>query len=432
MTSGPQSAASRAFDALATGEDGPTMLLTNLPNSYTAQYMAAPGMPFQAAARPSRGLFASAVAAVDRWAGGDGNVTPHDEDLVDTVMSHHTKAARKEILDAGKTRPDMPAPIMRAPFPLVGQWPHTWLYTRVFLWLVAILAALMVVASLASQAAGFLMIIVFAPLIVPLTIASLFFELNITRDTAWSTLALFFLLGVVSLPFAAIAEQELLTGGVVVEMSLVAIIEEATKIICVCIAFSATKKPLSILGGMAIGAAVGAGMAGGESSVYAINAFITSHADFQTAFFSVAVRAFCATTSHAMWAMMEGGALALATGEARFQWKTVLSRPSVVYSLICVVLHAAWDILCSVVPSSLLVIIVMIVVFFILSWIPTSALISRGLDQARDMRVRYMNATVQIPVRMIPPQFMQQVAPQFIPPMPASPAPWQAAQPPMR
>lgn len=256
-------------------------------------------------------------AAADRLneaAGGTGHVELRFGDFFDEVFKRHARGEAEELFVCGtpSTTPP-PAEISR-------DWPHPWLYSRVFLVLLAALAGLWVVTGAFKDTQGFVGFALVASLLMNVTMVTFFFETNAPRNVSFPlVLAVFLLGGVLSLvassPFYELTFEE--GAGWLIG----AVVGEAAKVACLVLALPRLRRGSWVLTGMLVGAAVGAGYsvfsAIGDpvAVVSAVAAPATSDQ------FEILVGAFATTFAsravsglgyHAALGAVEGGALALA------------------------------------------------------------------------------------------------------------------------
>ena len=290
-------------------------------------------------------------AAADRLnevAGGTGHVELRFGDFFDEVFKKHEKGAAEELFVCG-TPSTTPAPA-----DVSREWPHPWLYSRVFLVLLAALAGLWIVTGAFKDTQGFVGFALVASLLVNLTMVTFFFETNAPRNVSFPlVLAVFLLGGVLSLVVSSLlyglTQNQEHTGWL-----MGAIIGEAAKVACLVLTLPRLHRGSWVLTGMLIGAAVGAGYSvfstlGDPAAV--VSAIAPPATSDQ---FAILANAFATTfTSHAVSGLgyhaalgaIEGGALALAGLGGAAGRRVIVNRGVLVPFLgLVLVLAALWNV----------------------------------------------------------------------------------------
>ncbi len=263
------------------------------------------------------------VDSLNEFVGNDRPADLNWKVLSTDVFKSHTTEEAEEIFICGTkaTTPDMAS--------ISKEWPHPWLYSRVLLMFVITFALLWICVNIFGNLNAFPGMIVIGSFAVPLSTMVLFMEANIWRNVSmYTVIKTFFVGGCASLvttlllfSFYSVEEMDFL-GAL-----MVGLIEETGKAVIV---FAILRKlgKLSILTGMLIGAAVGAGFAAFESAGYAIQPFIqfqqiTGYAaalgqnvDGQEMMDvinnTIFLRAVLAPGGHVAWAAISGAAFVIA------------------------------------------------------------------------------------------------------------------------
>ena len=183
----------------------------------------------------------------------------------DVFKSHTTEEAETIFICGTKLTTPVPSEVSK-------DWPRPWLYGRVFLMFAIAFILLWMCCSMFGNPNALPGLIVVGSFTVPLSTLILFLELNAWRNISmYHVLQTFLVGGCASLVatlflFSFFGAQELDFFGAF----MTGFIEETGKAVIV---FYFLKKlnMLSILGGLLIGAAVGAGFAAFESAGYAMN-----------------------------------------------------------------------------------------------------------------------------------------------------------------
>lgn len=234
-------------------------------------------------------------AAADRLnevAGGTGHVELRFGDFFDEVFKKHEKGDAEELFVCG-TRSTTPAPE-----DISREWPHPWLYSRVFLVLFAALVGLWAVTAVLEDYTGVVGFTLVASLLVNISVVVFFFETNAPRNVSFPfTLAVFLLGGILATLVAAPFTGPTGAGSVVG-----ALVGEAAKIAVLAVALPRLGRGDWVLTGMLVGAAVGAG--------YSVFSSVGVYVG--TAGATIASHVLSALGYHAALGAVEGGALALA------------------------------------------------------------------------------------------------------------------------
>lgn len=275
-----------------------------------------------AAGRVAHGAMNAAVqgvqAAADRLnevAGGSGHVDLRFADFFEEVFRRHEPGTAEELFVCG-TPSTTPAPA-----DISRDWPHPWLYSRVFLVVLAALGGLWVVTGAFKNVQGFVGFALAASLLMNLTMVMFFFETNAPRNVSFPLVLAVFLLGgvlslVVASPFYEMTLEQENVGWLVG-----AVVGEVAKVICLVLALPRLRRGSWILTGMLVGAAVGAGYSVFSALGDPITAVPAAALPETEEQLSILFNAFATTFTtrvvsglgyHAALGAIEGGALALA------------------------------------------------------------------------------------------------------------------------
>ncbi|MBQ6733469.1 MAG: PrsW family intramembrane metalloprotease [Lachnospiraceae bacterium] len=249
---------------------------------------------------------------------------------------------------------------------IVAEWPRPWLFSRVFLFL---LAASLILALLLLEMNG----IVTAPALFlilsavgPLSVLVFFFETNIPRDISIYRVAKVFILGgalsiLFSFAISEIVHQDFtLIGAIGIGFT-----EELGKALAALLYLNGIQKQkgrLYIVNGLLVGSAVGAGFAVFESAGYAFVTYLETYmgalynnsswfSDYLApdtisadASFSVAIiRALLSPGGHVIWCAIISAGLCIASKGAKIEPKHLVSPQFLGIFIIPTVLHAMWD-----------------------------------------------------------------------------------------
>ena len=238
---------------------------------------------------------------------------------------------------------------------------------------------------------------------VPLSTMIMFMEVNAWRNISlYKVIQTFLVGGCASLVatlmlFSIVGSHELNLIGAIVT----GIVEEAGKAVIV-FWFLSKMKRLSILGGLLIGASVGAGFAAFESAGYALQPVLAffQNSGYYAAYGrqldasmmmdainqSIIIRGFLAPGGHVTWAAISGAALVIA-GKAlrRFDTSLLTDKRFLRLFIIPVILHAAWDSPMSNIGSSIYLVPIALTVIV---WIVVMILINMGLAEVERVTKR--------------------------------------------
>ena len=329
-----------------------------------------------------------------------GNDRPADLNwrmLFTDVFKSHTVEEAEDIFICG-THATTPPPQL-----VSKEWPRPWLYSRVFLMFTAAFALLWLCCNLFGNPNALPGMIVVGSFTVPLSTMIMFMEVNAWRNISlYKVIQTFLVGGCASLVatlmlFSIVGSHELNLIGAIVT----GIVEEAGKAIIVFWLLSKMKR-LSILGGLLIGASVGAGFAAFESAGYALQPVLAffQNSGYYAAYGrqldasmmmdainqSIIIRGFLAPGGHVTWAAISGAALVIA-GKAvrRFDTSLLTDNRFLRLFIIPVILHAAWDSPMSNIGSSIYLV---PIVLTVIVWIVVMILINMGLAEVERVTKR--------------------------------------------
>ncbi len=278
------------------------------------------------------------------YVGADRNIKLKFSDLFSDVFKKHNKEERDKIFMAGL------AGDKTVNIPEASSWPKPWLYSKFFTILVSTYLLLYVAAEMFgnfNMVPGLIFVGAFA---IPFTFIVFFWEMNLLRNISfYDLLVIFFIGGVLSLLMTLMLYQVIYTDEVngYLQAVLVGIIEEAGKIIAIFI-FLRKRKVSSILNGILIGAAIGAGFSVFETAGYALRECLGQLLDQNPEFISVTndiivLRGFLSGGGHISWAAISGGAMVLTSPDNCRSTAMFKNGKCWVLFSIPVVLHAIWD-----------------------------------------------------------------------------------------
>ena len=304
-----------------------------------------------------------------------GNDSPADLNwkvLFSDVTKKHTKEEAEEIFIVGtqKTTPRVDE--------VSKDWPHPWLYSRVFLMFTTAFVLLWFCCSVFENINALPGLIVVGSFTVPLATLVLFLELNAWRNVSlYEVIKTFLVGGCASLVatlflFSVFGAHELDFFGAF----LTGIIEETGKAVIVYYFLSKLGK-LTILNGLLIGAAVGAGFAAFESAGYAMTFLFQGGWDMMMDV--IFLRGFLTPGGHVVWAAISGAGLVIAAKTSgAFSTGILTDKKFLRLFAIPVVLHGLWDSPLASIGGELYLVPLALTVF---AWIVVLILINMGLAE---------------------------------------------------
>lgn len=213
------------------------------------------------------------------------------KDLLSDTFKSHSVSAMEKLLTIGTAQTTSP------PDKMILEWDKPWLYFRVFA-VGLIFTALSVILTMEGLRAGYTLLSSLPVFIMPLTLLTFFWEMNIPRNISILKVFMIFLMGgmlsIIVVPFFG--------HKALPAVQYAAFTEEPAKLFVTAI-FIYFINPRYIFNGLLIGAAVGAGFGAFESFDYVMN---DDNPLVQMLYRSVKIFG-----SHLIWAAIEGGALVM-------------------------------------------------------------------------------------------------------------------------
>lgn len=338
----------------------------------------------------SAGYAESIINHINDYVGNDRPAQLNWRVLFTDVFKHHTTAEAEDIFICGtrRTTPQLWA--------VSKDWPHPWLYSRVFLMFAIAFVMLWTCCNVFGNPNALPGMIVVGAFTVPLSLVILFLEVNAWRDVSLYKVVQMFLVGGCASLVATLLIYSLFGnfGMGYFGALLTGIIEEVGKVVIV-LWFLRRMDHLSILKGLLVGASVGAGFAAFESAGYAMQPLIAflQQSGYMAAYgqmsdassmmdainSNIMLRGVLAPGGHVTWAAVSGAALVIA-GKARQVMDASLLTDSRFLRLfaIPVVLHALWDCPLAAIGIELMLVPLLLTVTI---WIVVLILINMGLAE---------------------------------------------------
>ena len=295
------------------------------------------------------------VDSLNDYVGNDRPADLNWKVLFSDVFKKHSVEEAEDIFICG-THSTTPSA-----YEVSKEWPHPWLYSRVFLMFGIAFALLWFCCDMFGNPNALPGMIVVGAFTVPLSTMILFVEVNAWKNVSlYKVIQTFLVGGCASLVatlflFSIVGAHELDFFGAF----LTGIVEETGKVVIVYWFLRRLGK-LSILSGLLIGASVGAGFAAFESAGYALQPVIAffQNSGFYAAYGqrldasammdainqSIFLRGFLAPGGHVTWAAISGAALVVAAkAKGRIDTSLFTDGKFLRLFLIPVVLHGTWD-----------------------------------------------------------------------------------------
>ena len=312
------------------------------------------------------------VDFLNTYIGNDKKAELNWKTLFTDVFNRHSREEAEDIFIVGtkNTTPTVQE--------VSQKWPKPWLYSRVFFLFLMSFILLYICCAVFNNINAVPGLIVVGSFTVPLSGLILFLELNAYKNISIFEIARVFLLGgcaslVVTLfLFSIVGVEELDFIGAII----VGIVEEVGKLVIIYYFFQRLDKK-TILSGLLVGAAVGAGFAAFESAGYAMR--ILLNYGWETMMDTIFLRAFLAPGGHIAWAAITGSALAIVSSKHEsLAYEHLLEKDFLRLFLIPIVLHALWDSPLANFASQIFLVYILLT---LVVWVVVLILINMGLSE---------------------------------------------------
>lgn len=241
------------------------------------------------------------------------------KDLLGDTFKSHSVSAIEKLLTIGTSQTVSP------PDKMILEWDKPWLYFRVFA-LGLVFTVLSLILTMEGLRAGYTLLFSLPVFIMPLTLLTFFWEMNIPRNISILKVLLIFMVGgmlsIIVVPFFGHLQLP--------AAEYAAFTEEPAKLFVTAL-FVYFINPRYIFNGILIGAAVGAGFGAFESFDYVMN---DDNPLGQMLYRSVRVFG-----SHLMWAAIEGGALVMVKEKSDLKLAHFVDPRFIPYLAISMLLH---------------------------------------------------------------------------------------------
>lgn len=330
------------------------------------------------------------IDSLNEYVGNDRPADLNWKVLFTDVFKKHSVEEAEDIFICG-THSTTPSE-----FEVSKEWPHPWLYSRVFLMFSIAFTLLWVCSNIFANPNALPGMIVVGAFTVPLSTMILFLEINAWKNVSlYKVMQTFLVGGCASLVatlflFSIVGAHDLDFFGAF----LTGVVEEVGKVVIVYW-FLRRLGNLSILSGLLIGASVGAGFAAFESAGYALQPVILffQNSGYYAAYGqqldasammeainqSIFLRGFLAPGGHVTWAAISGAALVVAAKvKGKIDTSLFTDGKFLRLFLIPVILHGTWD---SPLSSIGIEFYMVPVALTVIVWIVVLILINMGLSE---------------------------------------------------
>ena len=337
----------------------------------------------------------SLVNSLNDYVGNDRPADLNWTVLFTDVFKHHSMEEAEDIFICGTHNTTPPS------YDVSKEWPHPWLYSRVFLMFGIAFILLWICSDMFGNPNALPGMIVVGAFTVPLSTMILFMEVNAWKNVSlYKVIQTFLVGGCASLVstlflFSIVGSHELDFFGAF----LTGIVEEIGKVVIVYWFLRKLGK-LSILSGLLIGASVGAGFAAFESAGYAMQPVILffQNSGYYAAYGqqldtsvmmdainqSIFLRGFLAPGGHVTWAAISGAALVIAAkSNGKIDTSLFTDGKFLRLFVIPIILHGTWDSPLSAIGAQIYLI---PIVLTIIVWIIMLILINMGLAEVSKIR----------------------------------------------
>lgn len=335
------------------------------------------------------------VDSLNNYVGNDRPADLNWTVLFANVFKRHSMEEAEDIFICG-THTTTPSS-----YDVSKEWPHPWLYSRVFLMFGIAFILLWICSDMFGNPNALPGMIVVGAFTVPLSTMILFMEVNAWKNVSlYKVIQTFLVGGCASLVatlflFSIVGSHELDFFGAF----LTGIVEETGKVVIVYWFLRKLGK-LSILSGLLIGASVGAGFAAFESAGYAMQPVILffQNSGYYAAYGqqldtsvmmdainqSIFLRGFLAPGGHVTWAAISGAALVIAAkSNGKIDTSLFTDGKFLRLFVIPIILHGTWDSPLSAIGAQIYLI---PIVLTIIVWIIVLILINMGLAEVSKIR----------------------------------------------
>ena len=392
----------------------------------TPQYQYPTGQPTSASGtqRSASQDHYTVRAAINKLAGGEGEVDLHLKDTFSEVFKKHSRKEADRIFIGGTS---LTTPKEKD---IAATWPKPWLFSRVLVFFIASYALLYFIQQVGTIQPSYVGLIFIGALAVPFSTVIFYFECNAPRNISfWSVLQMFFIGGILSLVITMFLNFFVTSNsGLLLPLSI-GIVEELAKLAALAI-FVYILNPKYILNGLLIGGAIGAGFAVFETAGYGFNALmealgtalqstdqlniinniqsndrlgvILQEYGFSSMNSSLILRGCTSIGGHVAWAAISGAALVMATKGDKLEMSHFIDKRFLSLFWIPIVLHAAWDLGIAYPDSYFFNSLIYLIILIALAWTTLLVLINSGLEQIQ--RLQGVPKTTAQPQRQPAPQ----------------------------
>ena len=326
--------------------------------------------------------------------GTNDNITESDinkkkiywEFLFEEIFCRHRMQEMEKFMICGT---DTTTP---TPDSIPRQWPHPWLYSRVFLLFFITFCVLSVCVWGFENRNTIPSMIVMGSFAIPLTTMILFMEINVWRNISIYAVIITFFVGGCTSILASLIISRFIGNGYLdyIGALTVGTTEEIAKAIIVYFFFKRFGK-ISILSGMLIGASIGAGFASFEEAGYALQPFLYCDGEEGILHFAIDnqllvdsaeilfVRAIFSPGGHVTWTALIAAGMAMAPRSiGADSWHVFFHKRFLLLLATAILFHTVWD--SPLITESVLPDLGYISLEFLV-WLVTLSLIRQGMKE---------------------------------------------------
>lgn len=256
-------------------------------------------------------------------------------------------------------------------------YPRPWLFSRIFLFIGLLYIGLFIGFEIFDNVNFFTGLITAVSFLVPLTILTFFWEMNVPQNISiYKIIKISFIGGVLSL-VTAVFFYEINTN-----VLLIGLIEDVAKLFVILWFIKGTKYNF-ILNGILVGGAVGTGCAISESVSYVLMQEVFK--DPETMYATIFWQGSLAPVGHIMWSALLGAALSIVKDDRAFRLSMLMDMHFIKIFVVVVVMHAVWDF-----PwSNILGLHIAQLFLTIFTWIIVSKVMRIGLKEVSNIKKLY-------------------------------------------
>lgn len=277
------------------------------------------------------------TSKINALSGGEGSSIAKLSDLFNNVLKKHSRKESEQIFICGTetTTPELES--------LESDYPKPWLYSRVLAVFAITFMLLNICAKELENMNAVPGVIFMGSFMIPITLAVMFFEMNMSKNISFFNVIKMFLIGGGASLLLTLILFEIVTVDKLDYMGaiLVGVIEELGKLGIIYFFLKEANNSKYYVNALLVGATVGAGFAAFESAGYALRYYLMLGYDGMIDV--IILRAVLAPGGHIVWAAITGFAILSAKGKDKLTYNIFKSSRFWKLFWIPVTLHSIWD-----------------------------------------------------------------------------------------